>query len=189
MSTPENTAGESNLHRRLRWSCRRLLIRIKARPLNSIITAIVAMAVLIVIAAIFFLTLTAHNHAGDNGRSAASRTSTSVVESVTPVNVTKAPGSTPGAHGVASMEGVSVKRCEADHGRVAIEGSVHNAGERDLTYRNWVTVKTDKGWYRVQIDTGTVKAGGRKAMSKTLDRTPVEGAVSSCAVYTETQAG
>ena len=175
MSTPENAAGESNLHRRLRWSCRRLLIRIKARPLNSIITAIAAMAV--------------HNHAGDNGRSAASRTSTSVVESVTPVNVTKAPGSTPGAHGVASMEGVSVKRCEADHGRVAIEGSVHNAGERDLTYRNWVTVKTDKGWYRVQIDTGTVKAGGRKAMSKTLDRTPVEGAVSSCAVYTETQAG
>lgn len=188
MSTPKNTAGESDLHRRLRWSCRRLLIRIKARPLNSIIAAIAVIAVLAV-AVILGITLTAHNHAGDDGRSAASRTSTSVVESVTPVNVTKAPGSTQGAHGVASMEGVSLKRCEADHGRVAIEGSVHNAGERDLTYRNWVTVKTDKGWYRVQIDTGTVKAGERKAMSKTLDRTPVEGAVSSCAVYTETQAG
>lgn len=179
------TQHESGIHRSVRRLWRRYLIHLKTSTMWRLSTIVAGILVAVILGALIMIAVTGTTD-GDTRQTTAESASSVKVEAVTPVNVTKAPGSTPNARGEASMPGVALKTCEADGGDVTIKGTVDNRGDQDLVYRNYVTIKTDKAWYRVQVDTGAVKAGGHGRMDKTLHGTPVSGKVSSCAVYTET---
>ena len=191
MARTSNTAHPWRLT--LRRATRRYVILLKTNPLKygGFVTA-AATAIMAVAAAIGVLASGVLAPRNTPDAPAVSNQSTSEIRAVTPLNVKTMPGFRNGTQTLSSNEttrDVTLDACTLDKGDVIVKGSTRNsAPDQGRAYRHYITLKGDKGWYRVEIDTGTIKANGEKPFMLNLKDTDAKGSVdgvASCAVYTE----
>lgn len=196
MARTSNTARMRSWKLTSRRAIRRYVILLKTNPLKyggfvaAVIAAIVAVALAIGVVASGVLAPRNTPNAP-----AVSNESTAEVKAVTPLNVKTMPGSTAGAQTLSALEtkrDVTLDTCALNKGDITVKGSTRNgAPDQKRAYRHYVTLKGDKGWYRVEIDTKTIEANGEAPFNLDLKGTDAKGSVNdvaSCAVYTEWEA-
>lgn len=124
----------------------------------------------------------------DAGYGLSSAESHDTVRAVKPLNVGSPPGTAKGYHALDAKEAersVRTTSCVVADGTVKVSGTTANHTDGDQAYHHYVTLKTDKDWYRVQVNVKRVKAGASEPFSLSLPDSGASGRVSSCAVASE----
>lgn len=156
-------------------------------------SALAVLAALVVAAALVAATawgvgMLRGNGRNDTGYGLSSAESHDTVRAVKPLNVGSPPGTAKGYHALDAKEAersVRTTSCVIADGTVKVSGTTANHTDSDQGYHHYVTLKTDKDWYRVQVDVKRVKAGASEPFSLSLPDSGARGSVSSCAVASE----
>ena len=158
----------------------------RLRSALAVLAALVVAAALAAAAAWGFGMLRSGGNSPGYGLSSAESHDT--VRAVKPLNAGSPPGTAKGYHALDAKEAersVRTTSCVVADGTVKVSGTTANHTDGDQAYHHYVTLKTDKDWYRVQVNVKRVKAGASEPFSLSLPDSGARGRVSSCAVASE----